>query len=316
MSVTRYRAEVALPARAELGEGPTWDSGTRSLLWVDIVAGKVHRFRPDLGTDAAAETGTSVGSVGLRAGGGLVLSLADGLALASAGQVRAALPTDARPPAPGGRHAGTVLGYERIPGLEIEGEKVRFNEGKADPEGRFLAGTMHWEEREPIGSLYQLGPDGQASTLLDGITVANGLDFTDDRRTMYYIDSAAGGVDAFDRDPETGRLSGRRRVAGVRAGGGTPDGMTLDADGCLWVAVWGGGEVRRFSPDGRLIGVVEVPARQVTSAAFGGERLDELFITTARIGQSQRELAAQPRAGDLFWLRPGVAGRPWPRFAG
>lgn len=315
-TVTRYQAETALPARAELGEGPTWDSQTRSLIWVDIVAGKVHRFRPDLGTDVAAETGTSVGSVGLRAGGGLILSLADGLGLASADQVRDALPEDARPPVPGGRHAGTAIACERVPGLAVEGGKVRFNEGKADPEGRFLAGTMHWEEREPLGSLYQLSPDGRADTLLDGITVANGLDFTDDRRTMYYIDSAVGGVDAFDRDPETGRLSGRRRVADVPAPDGSPDGMTLDADGCLWVAVWGGGQVRRFAPDGRLIGVVEVPARRVTSAAFGGENLDELFITTARIGQSQRELAAQPRAGDLFWLRPGVTGRPWPRFAG
>lgn len=316
MSVTRYQAEIALPARAELGEGPTWDSETQSLIWVDIIAGKVHRFRPDRGADVAAETGTSVGSVGLRTGGGLVLSLADGLALASADQVRIALPESARQPLPGGRHAGTALEYERVPGLEIEGEKVRFNEGKADPEGRFLAGTMHWEEREPLGSLYQITPDGQASVLLDGITVANGLDFTGDRRTMYYIDSAVGGVDAFDRDPETGRLSGRRRVADVPSSAGVPDGMTLDAEGCLWVAVWGGGEVRRFSPDGRLIGVAEIPARQVTSAAFGGEHLDELFITTARIGQSQRELAAQPRAGDIFWLRPGVAGRPWPRFSG
>lgn len=316
MSVTRYQAEIALPARAELGEGPTWDSETQSLIWVDIVAGKVHRFRPDRGIDVEAETGTSVGSVGLRAGGGLVLALAGGLALASADQVRVALPEGARQPMPAGRHAGVALEYERVPGLEIEGGKVRFNEGKADPEGRFLAGTMHWEEREPLGSLYQLAPDGRVAALLDGITVANGLDFTDDRRTMYYIDSKTGGVDAFDRDPETGRLSGRRRVADIPSAEGIPDGMTLDAEGCLWVAVWGGGEVRRFAPDGRLIGVVEVPARQVTSAAFGGQHLDELFITTARIGQSQRALAAQPRAGDIFWLQPGPAGRPWPRFNG
>lgn len=314
--ISRSKAEIALPSRAELGEGPTWDERTQSLIWVDIVAGKVHRFRPDLGTDVAAETGTSVGSVGLRTGGGLVLALADGLALASADQVRAALPEDARPSLPGGRHAGTALGYERVPGLAIADGAVRFNEGKADPEGRFLAGTMHWDERDPLGTLYQLAPDGQVSPLLGSLTVANGMDFSDDRRTLYYIDSVTGGVDAFDRDQETGRLSGRRRVAGVPRSDGLPDGMTLDAEGCLWVAVWGAGEIRRFSPGGRLIGVVEVPARQVTSVAFGGAHLDELFITTARIGQSQRALAAQPRAGDIFWLQPGVSGRPWPRFAG
>lgn len=313
--ISRYKAEIALPSRAELGEGPTWDERTQSLIWVDIVAGKVHRFRPDLGTDAAAEAGAAVGAVGLRAGGGLVLALADGLALASADQVRAALPEDARPATPGGRHAGVTLDCERVPGFAIAADAVRFNEGKADPEGRFLAGTMHWEERDPLGHLYQLAPDGQVAALLEGITISNGLDFSDDRRTLYYIDSPAGGVDSFDRDPETGRLSGRRRVADVPSADGVPDGMTLDAEGCLWVAVWGAGEVRRFSPDGRLIGVVELPVTQVTSAAFGGANLDELFITTARIGQSQRALAARPRSGDIFWLRPGVAGRPWPRFA-
>lgn len=317
MTVTSvYQVEVALPSRAELGEGPTWDDRTQSLLWVDVVAGKLHRFRPDLGTDVAAEVGSPLGSIGLRAAGGLVLALSDGLALASAGQVREALPEDAQRPAPGGRDAGTALGYERVPGFAVDGGTVRFNDGKADPEGRFLAGTMHWTERQPLGVLYQLEPDGQIGRLLEDVTVSNGLDFSDDRRTLYYIDSARGSVDAFDRDPETGRLSGRRQVATVPRSDGVPDGMTLDGEGCLWVAVWGGGQVRRFSPDGRLIGVVEVPAKQVTSAAFGGASLDELFITTARIGQSGQALAGQPRAGDLFWVQPGVSGRPWPRFAG
>ncbi len=317
MSVaSRYQVEVALPSRAELGEGPTWDDRTQSLLWVDIVAGRVHRFRPDLGTDVAADVGSTLGAVGLRAGGGLVLALADGLGLASAGQVRAALPGDARRPDPGGRHAGVALGYERVGGFAVDGDAVRFNDGKADPEGRFLAGTMHWHERDALGTLYQLEPGGQVSRLLENVTVSNGLDVSDDRRTLYYVDSRQGGIDAFDRDPGTGRLSGRRRVAEVPGADGVPDGMTLDSEGCLWVAVWGAGQVRRFTPGGRLIGVVEVPAAQVSSVAFGGARLDELFITTARIGQPPPVLAAQPRAGDLFWCQPGVSGRSPFRFAG
>jgi sugar lactone lactonase YvrE len=316
MTVTsRYQVEVALPSRAELGEGPAWDERTQSLLWVDIVTGRVHRFRPDLGADIAADVGSTLGAVGLRADGGLVLALTGGLALASADQVRAALPGDARHPLPGGRHAGVVLEYQRVPGFAAD-DAVRFNDGKVDPEGRFLAGTMHWDEREPLGALYQLEPGGQVSLLLEGVTVSNGLDVSDDRRILYYVDSQGGGVDAFDRDPETGRLGNRRQVAGIPRSDGVPDGLTLDGEGCLWVAVWGAGQVRRFSPDGRLIGVVEVPATQVTSVAFGGAHLDELFITTARIGQPSTALAAQPRAGDLFWLQPGVSGRPWPRFAG
>jgi sugar lactone lactonase YvrE len=308
--------EVAYPARAELGEGPTWDDRTQSLLWVDIIAGRVHRFRPDLGADSVAEVGLAVGSVGLRQGGGLVLALADGLGLATAEQVSQALPEDARQVAPGPRHGGISLGYQRVPGFALSDERTRFNEGKVDPEGRFVAGTMDWYGREPVGRLYQLGPDGAVTTLLEGVVVSNGLDVSDDRLTLYYVDSATGGVDAFDRDPATGRISGRRRVVDVPAAEGMADGMTLDVEGCLWVAVWGGGQVRRFDAQGRLIAVLEVPARQVSSVAFGGADLDELFITTARIGQDDVTLAKQPRAGDLFWCRPGVSGRPWPRFGG
>jgi sugar lactone lactonase YvrE len=309
---TPLEVELAYPARAELGEGPTWDDSTQSLLWVDILAGQLHRFRPDLGTDAVAEVGTTLGAIGLRRGGGLVLALADGLGLASAEQVSQALPDDARQVAPGRRHGGAQLGYERVPGFVID-ERARFNDGTVDPEGRFVAGTTHWQEREALGTLYQMGPDQAVTTLLEGVVISNGLDVSDDRRTLYYIDSPQGGVDAFDREPESGRLSRRRRVADVPSADGVADGMTLDAEGCLWVAVWGAGQVRRFDPDGRLIAVVDVPARQVTSVAFGGAHLDELFITTARMGQGVA-LASQPRAGDLFWCRPGVSGRPWPRF--
>jgi sugar lactone lactonase YvrE len=307
--------EVAYPARAELGEGPTWDDRAQSLFWVDIVAGQVHRFRPDLGTDAVAEMGTMIGSLGLREGGGLVLALADGLGLASAEQVRRALPEDGRRAFPAGRHGGVTLDYERVPGFSVD-PRVRFNEGKVDPEGRFVAGTMDRHERDTLGSLYQLKPDGTVTTLLTGIGVSNGMDVSDDLRTLFFIDTADGGVDAFDRDPETGALSGRRRVVDVPSESGGPDGMTLDAEGCLWVAVWGAGQVRRFDPSGRLIATLEVPARNVSSVGFGGPALDELFITTARVGQAQAALGRQPRAGDLFWCRPGVSGRPWPRFQG
>jgi sugar lactone lactonase YvrE len=144
--------------------------------------------------------------------------------------------------------------------------------------------------------------------LFGGVGLSNGLDWSDDRRVFYYSDSHAGGVDAFDTDPDTGALSGRRRLAEVS--GGVPDGLTLDAEGCLWLAVWGSSELRRYTPDGRLDTIVKLPVSQVSSAAFGGTDLSTLYITTARENFTPADLAAQPHAGDIFACTPGVTGRP------
>jgi sugar lactone lactonase YvrE len=245
-----------------------------------------------------------------------VLALSDGPALATQEQVTSALPIDGRQATTGGRHGGAELKFERIPGFALADQRTRFNEGKVGPEGWFVAGTMDWHERDSIGTLYQWGPGNTVTELLQGVGISNGLDVSDDRKTLFYIDSLLGGVDAFDRDPDSGRIANRRRVVDVPRVDGSPDGMTLDVEGCFWVAIWGGSQVRRFDPSGRLIGAIDVPARNVSSVAFGGAGLDELFITTARIGHDQASLAGQPRAGDIFWCSPGVSGRPWPRFVG
>jgi len=158
------------------------------------------------------------------------------------------------------------------------------------------------------GSLYQLSPDGAVTELIGGVALSNGLDWTDDRRVFYYADSLAGGVDAFATDPDAGTLSGRRRFAEVS--GGMPDGLTLDAEGCLWLAVWGSSELRRYTPDGRLDTAVKLPVSQVTSAAFGGADLSTLYITTARENFTPADLREQPHAGDIFACTPGVTGRP------
>jgi sugar lactone lactonase YvrE len=157
-------------------------------------------------------------------------------------------------------------------------------------------------------SLYRLSPEGVVTELFGGAGLSNGLDWSDDRRVFYYSDSHAGGVDVFDTDPDTGALSGQRRLAEVS--GGMPDGLTLDAEGCLWLAVWGSNELRRYTPDGRLDTIVRLPVSQVTSAAFGGADLSTLYITTARENFTPADLAAQPHAGDIFACTPGVTGRP------
>jgi len=194
-------------------------------------------------------------------------------------------------------------------GFTVDRSVIRFNDGKPDPWGNFWAGTMAWDEQNgPPCGLYRLAPDGAVTELFGGVGLSNGLDWTDDRRLFYYADSLAGGVDVFDTDPDTGALSGRRRFVSVS--GGLPDGLTLDAEGGLWLAVWGSGELRRYTPDGRLDTVVSLPVSQVTSAAFGGDGLRTLYITTARENFTPADLAAQPHAGDIFACTPGVVGRP------
>jgi len=287
MTTRTLDAEVAFPAQCELAEGPVWDEARGLLRWVDILPGHVHALDPVSGAHTSFEAGDPVGTVGLTRGGGLVLALAGGFALSGPdGQ-------DLRP----------------FGDFAVDRSVRRFNDGKPDPWGNFCAGTMAVPEDSDLPcSLYRLSPDGAVTELFGGVGLSNGLDWTDDRRAFYYADSLVGGVDVFDTDPDTGALSGRRRFVSVP--GGPPDGLTLDAEGCLWLAVWGTGELRRYTPDGLLDTVVRLPVSQVTSAAFGGTDLGTLYITTARENFTPADLAAQPQAGDIFACIPGVTGRP------
>jgi sugar lactone lactonase YvrE len=288
-------AEVAVPAQCQLGEGPVWDPDRGLLWWVDILAGHVHSINPSTGARTRFDAGDAVGAVGLTRSGGLVLALADGFELA--------------------RADGQDL--TRVPGFSIDRTVLRFNDGKPDPWGNFIAGTMACDESgNPPGGLYRLSPDGEVTELFGDVGLSNGLDWTDDRRLFYYADSTIGRVDLFDTDPDTGALSGRRPFVTVPESEGVPDGLTLDAEGCLWLAVWDSGELRRYTPDGRLDTVVRLPARQVTSAAFGGPDLGTLYITTASEGLTPAERAEQPHAGDIFACAPGVSGRLPNLFAG
>ena len=285
--------EVVLEAHASVGEGPTWDEQTNTLVWVDIMGHGVHVYDPATGRDRAIDVGQPVGAAGLRQGGGLVLALRDGLGL---------LDADLR----------TV---RMVSDVEAEVPANRFNDGKCDPAGRFWAGTMAFAVTPAAGALYRMDAEYRVTRMLTGVTLSNGLDWTADNRQMYYIDSPTQGVDVFDFDLERGKLGARRRVISILADEGLPDGMTVDAEGGIWVALHGSGSVRRYLPDGRLDRVIRVPnAKLVTCCAFGGPDLSDLYITSMSYGLSAEELREQPLAGALFRCRPGVQGRPPHRF--
>lgn len=285
-------AEIAVDARADLGEGAAWDAVAGRLIWVDITGGVVHELLPD-GRSRSWNVPEHVGAAVPRARGGLLLAVRSGFAaLADDGSVSV------------------------VASVEADDPSTRMNDGKCDPLGRFWAGTMADAETPGAGSLYRLDTDGAVSRVLNGVTISNGLGWSPDGTVMYYTDTATGGVDRFRFDAAAGALTDRRRVITIDPADGSPDGMTVDDDGCLWVALWGGGAVRRYAPDGGLDAVVPLPASQVTSCAFGGQDGGDLYITTAAHGLSPEQRAMEPQAGGVFRCRPGVTGPPATPFAG
>jgi len=283
--------ELVLDARAELGEGPSWDPATGRLVWVDITAELVHRFDPASGDDERFEVGQPVGAAVPASDGRLMLAVRDGFAFLD--------------PA-----SGEV---QRIADVEADLDDTMMNDGKCDPAGRLWAGTKDGVDSRPIGALYRLGPDRRPVQMLTGLMVSNGLGWSPDHESMYFIDSPTQRVDVFDFDLAGGEITNRRTLAEIPKAWGLPDGMTVDEEGFLWVAFWGGSAVRRFDPSGALVATVEFPVSQVTSCAFGGEELSDLYVTSARDGLPKR--AKEPLAGGLFRLRPGVRGQHSHPFA-
>ena len=290
--VTELRAELVLDARATLGEGPVWDADAGVLWWVDIEARLIHRFDPATGADSSIETASMVGAVALRARGGLMAALSDGVYTVEFGD--ASLTPFA------------ALG---------EPSHVRSNESKCDPTGRFLVGTMAYDFA-PIGGLYSIEANGSVRRLLDRLSIANGMAWSTDGSTFYYIDSPLRRVDAYDYDLASGSIARGRAHLTFDDTVAKPDGMAIDAEGGLWIAFWDAAEVRRYGPDRSVDVVARVAATQVTSAVFGGPDLRDLYITTATSGLSEAQLSEQPEAGGLFRARIPVPGLLPDRFAG
>jgi sugar lactone lactonase YvrE len=284
--------EVAFADDAQLAEHPLWDERGDVVLWVDINAGRVHRLDMD-GRHDAAEVGAPLGAAALRAGGGLLVARGDGVAF---------LGPDGTPD------------RDEIPFRHPA--NVRFNDGACDPFGRFLIGTCSTDGSEGRGALYSVAPDGAVSELLSGVTESNGLAWSLDGRTLFYVDSGEPCLRAYPYDPESGRLGDRRDIVRFGAHDGTPDGLVADGDGAVWVALWGGACVRRYSPAGELLARLETPVSQPSCPAFGGPELDRLYVATAWEGMSEEQHAREPLAGSLLVCRPGVTGRPGARFAG
>ncbi|MEU4612469.1 SMP-30/gluconolactonase/LRE family protein [Streptomyces umbrinus] len=296
-----YAYEVAVQAEAALGEGPTWDADAQRLIWIDILGSRVHTFDPVSGRRTVMVTEQHVGAAKPRVGGGLVVNLRDGVGLY----------------APGGESSGDSGDSDGSSGLGdfrwLHREVVpgrRANDAAVAPDGALWAGTMRYDEAPGGGTLSRVAPDGTVETVLDDVAVSNGTGWSPDGRLMYYIDSPTRRIDVFDFDGQ--RVGGRRRLAAIEEGDGFPDGLTVDADGCVWVALWDGGAVRRYTPDGKLDRVVELPVPRPTACAFGGADLTDLYITTARTGLT----APHPLSGSVLVIPGAGKGLPQPAFAG
>ena len=287
--------KVLVDTRALVGEGALWDEEAQVLYWVDILSNALYIYNPATGENRHFDIGRHVGTVVLRAGGGVMLSLADGFAAYDL--------------------ATGALTSWGDPESHLPGN--RFNDGKCDPGGRFWAGTMAYENQSTQGSLYRLDPDGSIHKMLGDIGISNGIVWTADKKLMYYIDSIAGTVRAFDYDNASGNIRGERVVVSVPRGMGVPDGMAIDEAGMLWVAHYGGGCVCCWNPHtGQIVDRIDLPARQITSCAFGGPDLRTLYITSAAQQLDAAALAQQPLAGSLFSVDLPVKGTLTYRFAG
>jgi len=284
--------EVAVALPAQLGEGPRWDAASQTLLWVDIPAKLVHRYDPATGTDTTQQVADVVSLALPRRRGGAVIGL------------------------PGGLHLLDGEPSSLVAAIEPGRAGTRTNDGACDAAGRLWVGTMALDERSPVAGLYRVDADLTVKTVLTGTTISNGLGWSPSGRSFYFIDSPTCRIDVFDCDPASGALEDRRPLAAVEVAGAVPDGLAVDAEGGVWVALHGGWGLRRYSSDGELLAEVGLPIARITSCCFGGSDLRDLYVTTRREGLSENEKAGQPLAGALLRLDVGVAGLPTHAFAG
>ncbi len=287
--------ELVIDAKATLGEGPAWDNVCQCLYWVDIFERQVHVYAPESLCQRTICLNEYVSSVVPSEPGQVIVTLQHGF-------YRLNLETGA---------------VSTLAIAEDSRDDIRFNDGKCDAAGRFWAGTMSTRDERYQGILYCLDSNLNLIEMIRGVSTSNGLAWSPDSRTMYYIDTPTGEIMAYDYCLETGTIENPRVAVRIPVETGLPDGMTTDSEGCLWIAHWGGGRASRWNPhSGDLLDEVHVPASLVTSCVFGGDDLTDLYITTARTGLDDAQLAEQPNAGGLFRVATTVGGLLTYRFQG
>lgn len=276
------QAELIFNAKATLGESPAYDSKTQSLYWVDILQKRIYREK-----DCLAELDSFIGCLAPSANGTLLLGLQRAIA---------SLEVDTAPR------------LQNLASIDFEPPANRINDGKCDPAGRFLFGTMDMNEKESSGALYSF--DGKTITrLLENIRISNGLAWSPDHKTFYYIDTPTREVKAFDYDVATGQIANPRIAVRIPESLGYPDGMTSDMQGNLWIALWGGAQISKWNPNtGKLLEQISIPALHTSSCVFGGKDMNELYVTSARVGMSEADLKKYPLSGGLFKVITNVEG--------
>jgi sugar lactone lactonase YvrE len=288
--------EHVLAVQNILGEGPLWNSEEQALYWVDIYGHRFYRYEPATGELESFNVGLPVGALALRKAGGLVMATKRGFAFWDRQE-----------------------GLRSIVDPEAHKPYSRFNDGAVDRQGRFWAGTMCDPEDgcpQPESSLYRLDPDLSLHVMATEVGIANGIGWSPDQRLMYFTDSPLRMIYVYDFDAATGTIENRRPFVHTPEEKGVPDGLTVDSEGFVWSACWGGGKITRYDPTGKVERVIQLPVQYPTSCTFGGPSLDELYITSAWTALSEEKRRQQPLAGDLFRLRTDIKGQEEPKFAG
>lgn len=286
--------ERVVESQCILGEGPVWHSDEQKLYWVDIKGKAIHTYHPDSDHHHVFQFEEYIAALAIRQQGGFIVA--------------------------GQKYLHTWDGQSQAltPIIEVEPDQPgnRFNDGAVDKQGRFWIGTMPDAERTPTGNLYRLDPDLSLHHVVSDVYISNGIGWPLDDSIMYYTDSFPRAIYAYDFDDATGDISNRRTFLHTPNLPGVPDGMTVDSENHIWTARWDGYNVTRYTPDGEVVQVIELPTAHITSVTFGGPDLRDLYITSAKDELTDKQLANEPQAGDVFRVRVDVPGQPEPRFMG
>ncbi|MDR3696635.1 SMP-30/gluconolactonase/LRE family protein [Mucilaginibacter sp.] len=276
------QAEIILPHQCLLGEGPVWDIKRGVICWIDILDGEIHEYSPESKKHKTIPVNQMVGAAVICRDGNFLAALKNGFGFVN-------------------RETGEVNMLAN-PESHIPGN--RFNDGKCGPDGRFWAGTMSHTDEPGKGSFYAFDTDHSVSKKISNVSISNGMAWSADHKTFYYIDTPTFTVAAYDFDKNTAEISNKRVVINIPKEDGSPDGMTIDSEGMLWIAHWDGWQITRWNPDtGKKLLSIPLPAARITSCAFGGDDMDDLYITSARTGLTKDQLTEQPLAGSLFIIK-------------